>query len=345
MTMPKLLAGIAIFLLSVIGIAALFKGDPQKEQSNEIADLQAPLEVDLDQEMQVIEPATEKKQNLVSEELKPEINEEESLSKESSLAFSTPSIDTPNVDRIQEFFNIEEPKLPIVETITYKSHVSWQKGRPAWLSDYAAHYKTSKHFIARSLNGKPDYLKQELKENDRFNVLNPNKNFHFDLVLDTSKAKLLFYYKDEDTKEKVLVKTYKVSIGRIDPSKESGLLTPLGKYTLGDKIAIYKPKVQGTYQGQKTEMITVFGTRWIPFEKEIGKCTAPAKGYGIHGTPWNKINGQLTDQTDTMGKYESDGCIRLATPDMEELFSIIISRPTTIEIVRDFSEANLEDVP
>ena len=60
--------------------------------------------------------------------------------------------DVPEADRVDELFNRQDPKFPIVETIPYRSRVAWQKGRPAWLSDYAAHYKTSRHFIARSLN-------------------------------------------------------------------------------------------------------------------------------------------------------------------------------------------------
>ena len=142
-------------------------------------------------------------------------------------------IELPEADRIEELFNKDGPKLPIVETITYKSLVPWQKGRPAWLSDYAGHYETSRHFIARSLNGKPDYFKQELAEGARFNVLRKDKNFEFALIVDTSRCKMWFYYVDLDQKQKVLLKTYQVGLGRLDASKTSGLLTPLGKYTLG----------------------------------------------------------------------------------------------------------------
>jgi hypothetical protein len=132
-----------------------------------------------------------------------------------------------------------------------------------------------------------------------------------------------------------------VGLGRLDSSSASGLLTPIGKYSLGDRIAVYKPKMMGSYQGKKVEMMTIFGTRWIPFEQEIGPTTAPAKGFGIHGTPWEYHSGIPVDQTESIGKYQSDGCIRLATPDMEELFAIIVTKPATIEIVRDFSESTL----
>ena len=246
----------------------------------------------------------------------------------------------PEADHIQELFNIDEPKLPIVETIIYKSRVPWQKGRPAWLSDYASHFSTSRHFIARSLNGEPDYFKQDVNEGDRFNIL--QKNIHFYLLIDTSRSKMWFYSIDLDSNERILLKTYQVGLGRIDSSKPSGLLTPLGQYTLGSKIAIYKPKMTGFHNGQQVEMIRIFGSRWIPFEKEVGICTAPASGFGLHGVPWTSDQkGDLTENIASLGKYESDGCIRLATKDIEELFAIIITKPTTIELVKDFYEAKL----
>ncbi|MBA3721935.1 MAG: L,D-transpeptidase [Parachlamydiaceae bacterium] len=330
MTLPKFLAILTIVLFSAIGFIAIFKQKPETVSITQPLIAHAPLEVELDEEIQTIVPAKTAQDPVKLESTNSPV-----------LISNSPAIDLPNANRIDELFNKKDPKLPIVETITYKSHVPWQKGRPAWLSDYATHYDTSRHFIARSLNGKPDYLKQELKEGDRFNVFKKDKNIQFHLVIDSSRCKMWFYYIDLDNNnEKVLLKTYRVGLGRLDSSKASSLLTPLGKYTLGSKIAIYKPKMMGAHQNKRKEMITVFGTRWIPFDKEIGICTAPAKGFGIHGTPWTSgTEDQAVDNISSVGKYESDGCIRLATPDMEELFAIIITKPTTIEIVRDFSEA------
>lgn len=329
MSFPKLLAVIAVVLFCVIGIAALFKSGKSTDASlPEVS--QGPVEVELDQEIRMAAAPPPK------------------------LAVVTPTVsgvpthprkpegELPDANRIDELFNKVEPKLPIVQTITYKSRVAWQKGRPAWLSDYAAHYSTSRHFIARSLNGKPDYFKQDIAEGDRFNVLHPDKKISFYLVIDTSRSKMWFYYFDQDANERVLLKTYPVGLGRIDSSKPSGMLTPLGKYSLGNKIAIYKPKVMGFHNGAKTEMIRIFGTRWIPFDKEIGECTASATGFGIHGVPWvPNAKGETVENIDSLGKYESDGCVRLATKDMEELFAVIITRPTTIELVKDFFDANL----
>jgi len=134
-----------------------------------------------------------------------------------------------------------------------------------------------------------------------------------------------FYLLDKNREERVLLKTYSVGLGRKDSQKVSGSLTPIGKYLLGSKVAIYKPDVMGYFQDQKIEMIRVFGTRWIPFEKEIENCSEMAKGYGLHGAPWteDKKTGVLVEDRDQIGQYNSDGCIRLSQEDIEEIFAII----------------------
>lgn len=332
MTLPKLLLFIAVGLFGCISVVALLKKSSTSTHQSTLVSV--PLEIALDQQVQEITPA-------LAVHTPPTVVE----SKIPVFAPSSlPVFPLPDVDRVEELFNKQDPKFPIVETITYKSRVSWLKGRPAWLADYASHYKTSRHFIARSLNGKPDYLKQDLAEGGRFNVFRLDKNVEFHLVVDTSRCQMWFFYVDLDEKTPVLIKSYPVCLGRLDPSKPSGLLTPLGKYSLGDRIATYNAKTTGTYQGKKIDMISVFGTRWIPFDKELGPTTAPAKGFGVHGTPWKvDSNGQLVEEINSVGKYASDGCIRLRTPDVEELYAIVITKPTTIEIVRDFYESSLAD--
>ena len=248
--------------------------------------------------------------------------------------------DFPDIDRVYQLFTTGPSKLPIVETVSYTSQVPWLKGRPAWLGDYAAYYGTSKHFIARSLNGKPDYENQKVSPDSRFNVFRKDRNFQFYLLVDVSLCKMGFYYVDLDTQERVLLKTYKVGLGKLS-SSSSGSLTPLGKYTLGSKVAVYKPGVVGLYQDKQVEMIRVFGTRWIPFDQ-----SPEAKGYGLHGTPWeiDSSTHQLVDNRFGIGKYESNGSIYLGTEDMEELFAIIISKPATIEVVKHFKDAKLPGV-
>ncbi len=347
MTLPKLLVFSALILFSLIGILAFFKNDSQKKKNTPSTSLtHTPIEIDISQNVKAHAissnlPVKSTVQETPVYENMP-VHEEITAKNNRSM---TPKIEKKNIqelpeaDRIEEFFNLSEPKFPIVSTITYKSRVTWQKGRPAWLSDYANHYKTSRHFIARSLNGKSDYLKQDVAEGARFNILNPEKNFQFNLIIDTNRCKMWFYYHDLDTKEKVLVKTYPIGLGRVDHSKISGLLTPLGLYSLGSRIATYKPKIMGLHNGEKIEMICLFGTRWIPFEKEIKGTTASAKGFGIHGMPWSMKKDNLVEDPSSLGKYESDGCIRMLASDIEELYAIVISRPTTVEIVKDYFDA------
>lgn len=333
MSFPKILAITTVVLFSIIGVLALFKGDKKTSPAATPTPLATPIEV-------VLKPE------------KTPVSNPSPPAKETKLASVVPApgpaaplvkledSDLPQVDRIQEVFNKVDPRFPFVETITYKSRVPWQKGRPAWLSDYASYYATSRHFIARSLNGKPDYFKQDIAEGDRFNVLRKDLNLQFHLTVDSTRCKMWLYCLDVDNNQKWLLKTYDVGLGREDQSKASSLLTPLGKFSLGNKIAIYKPKMQGVHSGQKIEMIRVFGTRWIPFDKEIAGCTAPAKGFGIHGVPWvANAKGELAQDKNSIGKYESDGCVRLATEDMEEIFAIVITKPTTIEIVKNFHDA------
>lgn len=337
MTFPKLLAIIAVILFGIIGIAIFFKEDKYPEIPIE-ATVFAPLEVELDREIRMISPA----ESVTIQEVADNSNVQMRLSAPKSPPLDVP---LPEADRVEQLFSKTGPYLPIVETITYKSRADWQKGRPVWLSDYASHYTTSKHFIARSLNGNRDYFKQDVAEGDRFNVLRPGKKINFYLLIDTSRSKMWFYYIDLSANERVLLKTYTVGLGRFDSSKASGMLTPLGKFSLGSKIAIYKPKMMGFYNGAKTEMIRIFGTRWLPFEKELGQSTAPAAGFGIHGVPWTQGNkGELVENLESLGKYESDGCIRLSTRDIEELFAIIITRLTIVELVKDFYEAKLPGV-
>ncbi len=254
--------------------------------------------------------------------------------------------DLPMVDRMHQLFTTGNGKLPIVDTVTYTSSVSWLKGRPAWIADYATHYGTSRHFIARSLNGRPDYFSQKVSEGKKFNVFSANKRIHFYLLADISRLKMAFYYVDLDTNERVLLKTYKIAAGRLDESKPSGTLTPLGRYSLGDKVAIYQPGIFGFVQDKKLEMVQVFGTRWIPFDQPLENATSPAKGYGIYGAPWvnDGRSPQLIENRECVGKYETDGGIRMLSEDLEELFAIILTKPTFIEIVKDFRTAKLPGV-
>jgi len=344
MTLPRILAVVALVLFTTIGIAALVKKNKSKG-AKEVVAKTAPIEIDISEvratDSKLIQPTQPRVQpQPIAQVVQPKAPTPIAPKTDGKQIRTNRSL--PKADRIAEFFNKGEPKLPFVETITYRSRVPWQKGRPAWLSDYATHYSTSRHFIARSLNGKADYFKQNVAEGDRFNVLRPDKNIQFYLVIDTTLCRMWFYTVDLDTHERVLIKDYLVGLGRPEASRVSGNLTPLGKYELGNRIAIYKPKMMGVHNGQKVEMIRVFGTRWIPFEKELSDTTAPAKGFGLHGVPWRPNDkGELVEDVSSLGKHLSDGCVRLSTKDIEEIFAIMITRPTIVELVRNFEDAKL----
>lgn len=313
MSFPKIILVLTVSLFSIIGVISLFKKEEQMPVVQKIEEIEIEKEEEVQEVVLHDEPSEEKQ------------------------------VDLPDADRIAQLFSLGSSKLPIVETITYTSRVPWLSGRAAWIADYAAYYSTTRHFIARSLNKSPDYFTQNVALGDRFNVLKKDLELEFYLVIDLSRAKLWFYYLDKTNNQHMLLKTYKVGLGRKDDLKESKSLTPLGKYRLGDKVAIYKEGTKGYFQEQKIEMLQVFGTRWIPFGEEITDCTEPAKGYGIHGAPWkmNHHSGELEEDLSVIGSYDSDGCIRLASTDIEELFSIIITKPTTVEIVHDFFDAKV----
>lgn len=362
MSLPKLLGLAAVVLFGSIGIAAWWKSskaDPHPAETKMavvVSKSTAPQPVRLKEDVRVVKaaerqpkkeaaaktPTTVSARSTTPASVKTQV----ATTVAPGTASQTSGRQLPHVDRISQFFIRDAKQFPIVETIVYKSRVPWLQGRPAWLADYASHYRTSRHFIARSLHGKRDYFKQDITEGDRINVLRSDKNIAFHLVVDVLRCKMWFYYLDLDSKEKTLVKSYDVGIGRLDSSTASGFLTPLGKYTLGERTGIYRTNSKGLYSNQEIPMITVFGTRWIPFEDEVSDCTAPSKGLGIHGCPWtlDPATSEYAEDSSGIGNHTSDGCIRLRTDDIEELFAIIISRPTTIELVRDFFDAKVPGV-
>jgi lipoprotein-anchoring transpeptidase ErfK/SrfK len=157
---------------------------------------------------------------------------------------------------------------------------------------------------------------------------------------------MAFYYIDVDANSRVLLKTYRIGVGK-QGATPSGNLTPIGRFILGDKIAVYNPGIMGLFQDKEVEMIRVFGTRWIPFGSEIGDVSHPAKGLGLHGAPcsFDEKGQRWVESRNVIGTYESDGCIRMLSEDIEEIFSIVITKkPTIIEIVNRFEEAEIPGI-
>lgn len=258
--------------------------------------------------------------------------------------------DFPEIDRIFQLFSTaSSSQLPIVETLSYSSAVPWHKGRPAWIADYAVYYNTSRHFIARSLNGKTDYFTQTVAEKSKFNVFRKDKKIEFHLLVDLSLCKMGFYYVDLGTNERVLLKTYTVALGRLDSRSPSGSLTPLGHFKLGDKVAIYQKGTMGFHQGQQKELIQVFGTRWMPLLVEVSEVEGQKTSTcALHGFPWmEKKEGKevhLVENVEGLGAYSTDGSIRLKAADLEEIFAIVLTKPTFVDVVKDFHLAKLPGV-
>jgi hypothetical protein len=341
---PKVLLFGSLALFCVIaGSALLKKSNRASKQRVAAQEARAQKEVPISLRS---EPPPPTQQELLQQNLLVVSTAEKSKSTPKVALASKGVEDLPSIDRVFQLFTTGQSKLPIVETLTYQSSVPWLKGRPAWVADYAVYFGTSRHFIARSLNGKPDYFSQKVTEGSRFNVFKKDKNVQFWLLVDLSHCKMGFYYLDLGTNERVLLKTYQVGLGRLDTQKPGGTLTPVGRYSLGKRVAIYQPGIMGFHQDKQVEMMRVFGTRWLPFEEELERFTAPAKGYGIQGLPWiqDSKTAQLYENRECLGKYDSDGCIRMRSEDIEELFAIVISKPTYVEIVSDLKEARLPGV-
>lgn len=328
-----------VALFALIGLIGFLKREPK------------PVQEEIAQEIPLVSPVPAANKPASSPISAPISNKSAS---NTIIDLSPPTLnreeDLPDVNLIPRLFALDASKLPIVETVSFTSRVPWLKERPAWIADYAAHYETSRHFIARSLNRKPDYFSQKVSPGDRFNVFKKDKELAFHLLVDLSRCRMWFYYIDKGTNERVLLKTYRVAVGKADSQKTSGFATPFGKYEIGSKIAIYKPGTTGYYQEKKTEMIQVFGTRWIPFEKALEGSSAASKGtangtkgLGLHGAPCtvDPASGELVEDISKLGKQATDGCIFLSTEDMEELFSILITKPAVIEFVKDYREAKL----
>jgi len=351
LSVPKWILMGSVALFSLIGITAALK-----KKSKQPVEVSPPLKIAETPILSVPVPS-KPTINIISNSAKKVDSKDKKKGKEKAAAPMpstqvlpaafplSPKEDFPNIDRIFQLFSTGSSKLPIVETVTYASSAPWLKGRPAWISDYAAHYNTSRHFIARSMNGKPDYFSQKVSEGSKFNVFRKDKKINFYLLADVSRCKMAFYYVDLDTNERVLLKTYRIGLGRLDPSKPSGTATPLGRYMLGNRVAIYKPGMMGFHHDQNVEMIRIFGTRWIPLDQEVERVTASAKGYGLQGAPWTEdASGKLVENRDVIGAYDGHGCIRLSAEDIEEIFSIVLTKQTFIEIVKDFHEAKLPGV-
>ncbi|MEC8306698.1 MAG: L,D-transpeptidase [Chlamydiota bacterium] len=234
-------------------------------------------------------------------------------------------------DRTWRLFTRGRDRFPFVETVTYHQEVPWLKGRPAWIVDYAKHYSTSRHFIARSLNGSPDYFSQSVKEGDRFNVFRNQEDFHFELTVELASCSMDLVAVEGETRH--WIKRYRVALGRPNRESPSGFLTPTGEFRVGQKHAVHEPGMKGDFRGKEVELIQCFGTRWLSLEgqgEEDYLC-----GYGLHGVPWTweENLSKYHPRDDMIGTYCSDGCIQLKQSDIEEIYAIVLGQVAKVSIV------------
>lgn len=97
------------------------------------------------------------------------------------------------------------------------------------------------------------------------------------------------------------IRLYEASFGRADEP------TPLGAFTLAicEKEPVYYK--QGDSPVPYANPTNPLGERWLGFKED--------SQYGIHGT----------NSEDTIGSYESGGCLRLHNADVTELFELVKS--------------------
>ncbi|MBI3508531.1 MAG: L,D-transpeptidase [Chlamydiia bacterium] len=92
----------------------------------------------------------------------------------------------------------------------------------------------------------------------------------------------------------------------------------------------------------------MFGTRWIPLCADDEQEAKKVAGFGMHGVPWiEKRAGkerELVENLEGLGAYSTDGSIRLKAADMEEIFAIVLTKPTFVDVVKDFHLAKLPGV-
>ncbi len=159
--------------------------------------------------------------------------------------------------------------------------------------------------IAKKFGTTVEFIK--MRNHLRSDVIRPGQKLSiytgkFSIVVDKSQNLLMLYADGE------LVKTYKVSTGKdnLTPEGEFKIVTKLKNPTFfheGKAIPPGDPK-------------NILGTRWLGFDYGNGS-------YGIHGTT----------SPETIGTYETNGCVRMKNEDVEELFALV-PVGTVVKIVR-----------
>lgn len=372
MTLPRLFLLISLFLFGAIGVLALSKNKKKQQYPQEGIEKVSSSLIDSTKNDRCKKDGIQEKVDLSLLQSSPKNSLKDTV-KTSVRSIGSDELGTVRVDSpadreaeegsvqndVQKVTSViiehdDEPEAlsqlfvkgtgcPIVETVRYSSRVSWKPKKQAWLVDYANYYKTPVDFIVHYITGRSGGEAPPIKEGQQFTVLRNDRSFYFHVIVSFASMKMRLYYVMPQENKAVFLKSYPVCLGRKDPSKSSGSLTPFGVFLLGQRVACFKPKMMGTHKGHRVELVQVFGTRWIPFEKEVFSCTEPAKGFGIHGAPFVREGSESSpvEDSSSISTWASDGCIRLKQRDIEELFSVISTRTSYVEIIPDFRESSL----
>lgn len=121
----------------------------------------------------------------------------------------------------------------------------------------------------------------------------------FSVLIDKSQNTLILKSDEE------VVKTYIVSTGKNNS-------TPVGSFKITSKLIDPTWFKAGTVVPAGSPE-NILGTRWLGFDQP---------GYGIHGTT----------EPQTLGRQVTQGCVRMANSDIEELYAVI-SMGTEVTIV------------
>ncbi len=149
--------------------------------------------------------------------------------------------------------------------------------------------------IAKKFHTTIDFIK--LRNHLTSDLIKPGQRLSiytgkFYIVVDKSQN-MLMLYADGD-----LIKTYKVSTGKDN-------LTPVGEFKIVTKL-----KNPTFFSNGKAippgDPNNILGTRWLGFDYGNGS-------YGIHGTT----------SPDTIGSYETNGCVRMKNEEVEELYALV----------------------
>lgn len=184
-------------------------------------------------------------------------------------------------------------RLLFSPTITPKS-VSYEIKPGDTLAKIAREFKTTPELIMKSNNLTSDRIAPGRK----IKVWNAS----FSVLVDKSQNILILKADDE------IMKTYIVSTGKNNS-------TPTGTFKIASKLMNppwFKKGSSGPIPPGSPE--NILGTRWMGFDR--------LTDYGIHGT---------TDPQ-SLGKQVTQGCVRMANSDVEELY-IIVPAGTEVTIV------------